>query len=143
MDNVNTHTTTSLYEAFEPEKAYALAGRLEIHHAPKHGFWLNIAQIELSCLTKRCLGRRIADLDGELTAWAGATNTDQRQVDWGFTTSDAQIKLRHLDPALHIRRSTRSGWPQAPDGRSGGATRRCRAVRCGSGACRWSHWGRP
>ncbi|MGH3968057.1 MAG: IS630 family transposase, partial [Mycobacterium sp.] len=63
MDNLNTHSIASLYEAFPPEKAYALAGRLEIHHTPKHGSWLNIAEIELSCLTKQCLGRRIADLD--------------------------------------------------------------------------------
>jgi hypothetical protein len=63
MDNLNTHAIASLYEAFPPEKAYALASRLEIHHTPKHGSWLNIAEIELSCLTKQCLGRRIADLD--------------------------------------------------------------------------------
>ena len=76
MDNLNTHSIASLYEAFPPEKAYALAGRLEIHHTPKHGSWLNIAEIELSCLTKQCLGRRIADLavlDSELAAWAEAT----------------------------------------------------------------------
>lgn len=103
MDNLNTHSIASLYEAFPPEKAYALAGRLEIHHTPKHGSWLNIAEIELSCLTKQCLGRRIADLavlNTELTAWTEATNADQRQVDWRFTTSDARIKLRHLYPAL-------------------------------------------
>lgn len=61
MDNLNTHSIASLYEAFPPQKAYALAGRLEIHHTPKHGSWLNIAEIELSCLTTQCLGRRIAD----------------------------------------------------------------------------------
>ena len=61
MDNLNTHSIASLYQAFPPEKAYALAGRLEIHHTPKHGSWLNIAEIELSCLTKQCLGRRIAN----------------------------------------------------------------------------------
>jgi len=103
MDNLNTHSTASLYQAFPPEKAYALAGRLEIHHTPKHGSWLNIAEIELSCLTKQCLGRRIADLDvlnEELDAWTRATNADERQVDWQFTTSDARIKLRHLYPVL-------------------------------------------
>jgi hypothetical protein len=103
MDNLNTHSIASLYEAFPPEKAYALAARLEIHHTPKHGSWLNIAEIELSCLTKQCLGRRIAELDdlnAELTAWTDATNADQRQVDWRFTTRDARIKLRHLYPAL-------------------------------------------
>jgi len=103
MDNLNTHGIASLYEAFPPEKAYALAQRLDIHHTPKHGSWLNIAEIELSCMTKQCLGRRIADLDTlnhELHAWQDATNTDQRQVDWQFTTKDARVKLRHLYPTL-------------------------------------------
>ncbi|WP_375504242.1 IS630 family transposase [uncultured Jatrophihabitans sp.] len=96
MDNLNTHNIASLYQAFPPEKAYALAQPLEIHHTPKHGSWLNTAEIELSCLTKQCLGRRIPDLDilnTELDAWTKATNTDTRQVDWRFTTSDARIKL--------------------------------------------------
>lgn len=103
MDNLNTHAIASLYEAFPPEKAYALAARLEIHHTPKHGSWLNIAEIELSCLTRQCLGRRIPELDAlntELTAWTSATNAGQRQVDWRFTTSDARIKLRHLYPVI-------------------------------------------
>ena len=93
----------SLYQAFPPEKAYAVASRLEIHHTPKHGSWLNIAEIELSCLTKQCLGRRIATLDAlniELTAWTDEINADERQVDWRFTTKDARIKLRHLYPVL-------------------------------------------
>ena len=101
MDNLNTHTLGSLYEAFEPAKARALASRLEIHHTPKHGSWLNIAEIELSRLTRQCLDRRIDDLDLlniELAAWQAATNAHQRQVDWQFTTSDARIKLRHLYP---------------------------------------------
>ena len=103
MDNLNTHSIASLYQAFPPEKAYALAGRLEIHHTPKHGSWLNIAEIELSCLTKQCLGRRIDkldDLNTELDAWTRQINADQRQVDWRFTTRDARIKLRHLYPVL-------------------------------------------
>jgi hypothetical protein len=101
MDNLNTHGIASLYEAFEPEEALALAQRLEIHHTPKHGSWLNIAEIELSALTRQCLDRRISDLDvlnTELAAWQAATNADQRQVDWQFTTDDARIKLRHLYP---------------------------------------------
>ena len=101
MDNLNTHTLGSLYEAFEPAKARSLAQRLEIHHTPKHGSWLNIAEIELSALTRQCLNRRIHDIDTlntELTAWQTATNTDQRQVNWHFTTSDARTKLRHLYP---------------------------------------------
>jgi hypothetical protein len=103
MDNLNTHNIGSLYEAFDPVKAFALAQRLEIHHTPKHGSWLNIAEIELSALTRQCLDRRIADLDvlnTELTAWQHATNNDQRQVNWHFTTSDARTKLRHLYPDL-------------------------------------------
>jgi DDE superfamily endonuclease len=101
MDNLNTHGIGSLYEAFEPAEAFALAQRLEIHHTPRHGSWLNIAEIELSALTRQCLDRRISDLDAlntELAAWQHATNTAQRQVDWHFTTSDARIKLRHLYP---------------------------------------------
>jgi len=101
MDNLNTHGIASLYEAFEPEVAFALAQRLEIHHTPKHGSWLNIAEIELSALTRQCLDRRISDLEilnTELAAWQHATNAEQRQVDWQFTTDDARVKLRHLYP---------------------------------------------
>ena len=101
MDNLNTHTLGSLYEAFDPAKARALAQRLEIHHTPKHGSWLNIAEIELSALTRQCLDRRIDDIDllnTELAAWQTATNADQRQVQWHFTTSDARTRLRHLYP---------------------------------------------
>jgi hypothetical protein len=101
MDNLNTHTIGSLYEAFAPAKARALAQRLEIHHTPKHGSWLNIAEIELSALARQCLDRRIDDLEvlnSELAAWQASTNADQRQVNWHFTTSDARIKLRHLYP---------------------------------------------
>lgn len=101
MDNLNTHNIASLYEAFEPAEAFALAQRLEIHHTPKHGSWLNIAEIELSALTRQCLDRRISDLDtlnSELAAWQNTTNANQRQVDWQFTTDDARIKLRHLYP---------------------------------------------
>ena len=91
----------SLYEAFPPAKARALAQRLEIHHTPKHGSWLNVAEIELSRLSRQCLDRRIHDLDllnHELGAWQHEANTDQRQVHWHFTTADARTKLRHLYP---------------------------------------------
>jgi hypothetical protein len=101
MDNLNTHGIGSLYEAFEPAEAHALAQRLEIHHTPKHGSWLNIAEIELSALTRQCLDRRIDDLpvlNTELAAWQQQTNADQRQVDWHFTTEDARVRLRHLYP---------------------------------------------
>lgn len=103
MDNLNTHSIASLYQAFPPDKAFALAQRLEIHHTPKHGSWLNIAEIELARLTKQCLQRRIPSLEQlntELAAWQHATNTDTKQVDWQFTTKDARIKLRHLYPTL-------------------------------------------
>ena len=101
MDNLNTHNVASLYEAFEPAEAFALAQRLEIHHTPKHGSWLNIAEIELSALTRQCLDRRVDDLDvlnTELAAWQAATNAEQRQVQWHFTTQDARTRLRHLYP---------------------------------------------
>ena len=103
MDNLNIHGTGSLYEAFEPAEASALAQRLEIHHTPRHGSWLNIAEIELSALTRQCLDRRIdapAPLNAELAAWQQQTNSDQRQVQWHFTTGDARVKLRHLYPTL-------------------------------------------
>jgi hypothetical protein len=103
MDNLNTHTLGSLYEAFEPAKARALTERLDFHYTPKHGSWLNIAEIELSRLTRQCLDRRIDDLDllnAELAAWQAATNDDMKQVDWQFTTTDARIKLRRLYPDL-------------------------------------------
>lgn len=101
MDNLNTHDIASLYEAFAPAEAFALAQRLEIHHTPKHGSWLNIAEIELSALSRQCLDRRISTLDtlnAELAAWQHAINTEQRQVRWQFTTDDARVKLRHLYP---------------------------------------------
>lgn len=103
MDNLNTHGPGSLYEAFEPQQAHALAQRLEIHHTPRHGSWLNVAEIELSALTRQCLDRRVGDielLNSELAAWQHEVNTGQRQVDWQFTTDDARIKLRHLYPTL-------------------------------------------
>jgi hypothetical protein len=101
MDNLNTHGIGSLYEAFEPSEAFALAQRLEIHHTPKHGSWLNIAEIELSVLARQCLDRRIGSieiLNTELAAWQAATNAEQRQVDWQFSTDAARVKLRHLYP---------------------------------------------
>jgi len=101
MDNLNTHSIASLYEAFTPDEAFSLAQRLEIHYTPKHGSWLNIAEIELSALSRQCLDRRISDLDTlntELAAWQHTLNTEQRQVRWQFTTDDARVKLRHLYP---------------------------------------------
>jgi hypothetical protein len=100
-DNLNTHKVASLYEAFEPSEARRLARRLELHHTPKHGSWLNIAEIELSVLSKQCLNRRIADLETlrhETKAWEHARNATQTGVDWHFTTEDARIRLKRLYP---------------------------------------------
>jgi hypothetical protein len=104
MDNLNTHTISSLYEAFPPEEAFRLAQRLEIHFTPKHGSWLNIAEIELSAMAIQCLGsRRICDietLNSELASWHIRRNKSQKGVDWQFTTSDARIKLKRLYPLV-------------------------------------------
>jgi hypothetical protein len=103
QDNLNTHTPTSLYEAFAPAEAKRLADRLELHYTPKHGSWLNMAEIELAVLTEQCLDRRLADratLEREVAAWQAARNADGRGVDWRFTTEDARIKLKHLYPAI-------------------------------------------
>lgn len=101
MDNLNTHTTGSFYETFDPQKARSLARRLEIHYTPKHGSWLNMAEIELSVMTSQCLGRRIPsirELKRELSAWESSRNASTKTVDWQFTTEDARVKLKSLYP---------------------------------------------
>jgi hypothetical protein len=103
MDNLNTHNLASLYETFEPEEARRLARRLEIHHTPKHGSWLNIAEIELSALKIQCLDRRIPEigkLRSEVAAWEAHRNSRIATVDWQFSTTDARIKLKRLYPKL-------------------------------------------
>jgi hypothetical protein len=104
MDNLNTHITSSLYEAFPPEEAFRLAQRLEIHYTPKHGSWLNIAECELSALATQCLGdRRIPDIDtlnADLGSWNTRRNFSQKGVDWQFTNEDARIKLKRLYPTI-------------------------------------------
>jgi hypothetical protein len=103
MDNLNTHTPAALYEVFPPVEAWALAQRLEIHYTPKHGSWLDMAEIELSVLARQCLDRRIPDrltLTQEVAAWEEARNAQGSPVDWRFTTADARIKLKHLYPSL-------------------------------------------
>jgi hypothetical protein len=100
-DNLNTHHVASLYEAFEPETAHRLARRLEIHYTPRNGSWLNVAEIELSVLTRQCLARRIAtraELAREIARWERDRNADASRVVWRFRTEDARIKLRHLYP---------------------------------------------
>lgn len=103
MDNLNTHSTASLYETFPPEQARTLAERLDIHYTPKHGSWLNIAEIELSVLKGQCLDRRIPDMDTmqqQIAAWENDRNNRQSKVIWQFSTKDARIKLKRLYPKL-------------------------------------------
>lgn len=104
MDNLNTHTIASLYETFPPDEAFRLAQRLEIHYTPKHGSWLNIAEVELAAMAAQCLGkRRIPDLsilNAELAAWYTQRNQNQKGVEWQFTTNDARIKLKRLYPLV-------------------------------------------
>ena len=102
MDNLNTHVTSSFYEAFPPEEAFRLSQRLEIHYTPKHGSWLDIAEIELSALATQCLGSRripsIEALNKELSAWETHRNINQKSVDWHFTTAGARTKLKRFYP---------------------------------------------
>jgi DDE superfamily endonuclease len=105
MDNLNTHKIASLYEAFEPAEARRLVEKLEIHYTPKHGSWLDMAETELSILTKQCLDRRIPDLatlDREVAAWERPRNAAESKVNWQFTTSDARIKLKKLYPSIQV-----------------------------------------
>jgi hypothetical protein len=103
VDNLNTHTGASLYEAFEPSEARRLLDRLQIHYTPKHGSWLNMAEIELGVLSRQCLDRRVADketLITEVAAWQCRRNTAEAKVDWRFTNDEARIKLKRLYPTL-------------------------------------------
>jgi len=102
-DNLNTHTPGCLYEAFEPARARRIAEKLEWHYTPKHGSWLNMAEIELAALGKQCLGRRIGSLEelrGEVAAWEEERNERQVEAHWQFTTSKARVKLRRLYPSI-------------------------------------------
>jgi len=103
MDNLNTHKIASLYEAFPPERARRIAEKLEIHHTPKHGSWLNMAEIELSVLARQCLARRIEtreEMEREVAAWEEDRNERGVEIRWRFTTADARIKLPRLYPVL-------------------------------------------
>ena len=100
-DNLNTHKYASLYKAFEASEAFRLQRRLQLHHTPVHGSWLNIAEIELSVFKRQCLCRRIPDIEtlsAEAVAWAAARNAAAKRVDWRFTTEDARIRLKRLYP---------------------------------------------
>ena len=102
-DNLNTHSPAALYERFEPAEAFRIAKRIEWHYTPEHAIWLNIAEIELSALSRQCLNRRIADketLMTEVAAWEQQRNSLKATIDWQFTTADARIKLRRLYPEI-------------------------------------------
>jgi len=103
MDNLNTHTAGAFYEAFIPEQAKFLYERFEFIYTPKHGSWLNMAEIELNILTRQCLSRRIESIEsmqGEVSAWRAQRNTKGAKIDWQFTTKDARIKLKRLYPTF-------------------------------------------
>jgi hypothetical protein len=104
LDQLNTHSPASLYAAFPPAEAKRLADKLEIHHTPKHGSWLNVAELELAVLERQCLRQRFGDrasLEAAVAAWAARRNAAGSAVDWQFTTADARTKLKRLYPAIH------------------------------------------
>lgn len=106
-DQLNTHVKASVYKAFEPAKAKRILDKLEFHYTPKHGSWLDMAEIELSVLARECLDRRIPDkitLLKEVAAWELRRNQGERTVDWQFTTADARIKLKRLYPSIIFAR---------------------------------------
>jgi DDE superfamily endonuclease len=111
MDNLNTHTPSSLYSTFTPPEAYRVLKKLEIHYTPVHGSWLNMAEIELSALARQCLSRRIGgqeELEREVQAWQERRNAEATTVNWRFTTADARIKLKRLYPSLEKKKSSAS-----------------------------------
>lgn len=105
MDQLNTHSAASFYEAFPPKEAQWLASKIEIHYTPKHGSWLNMAEIEFSALSRQCLDQRIAikeTLDRQIQAWVQKRNSSKASVDWQFKTKDARIKLKSLYPSIQL-----------------------------------------
>jgi len=106
LDNLNTHSPAALYQAFDPAEAHRLAARFEWVYTPKHGSWLNVAELEFAALRRQCLGRRIgtmAELRAEVEAWQDERNERAVEIDWQFTTEDARTKLRHLYPQIQPR----------------------------------------
>lgn len=104
-DNLNTHNISSLYEKFTPEESMRISRKLEIHHTPKHGSWLDMAEIELSAFTKECLNRRIGSIEEmkkEAKAWYSDRNARPKGIDWQFSVSDARLKLKHLYPTIDV-----------------------------------------
>jgi DDE superfamily endonuclease len=105
LDNLNTHTPSAFYETFEPEEARRLVKRFEFHFTPKHGSWLNMAEIELSALVRQCLDRRLPDLQTltqEVQAWQQQRNDEVVKVQWQFQTTNARTKLKHLYPKIQV-----------------------------------------
>lgn len=105
MDNLNTHTPAAFYQVFKPEEARRLVERFEFHYTPKHGSWLNMAEIELSALVRQCLDRRIPDKETmiqEVKAWQDQRNSEVVKVHWQFTTADARVKLKSLYPKIEV-----------------------------------------
>jgi len=103
QDNLNTHTPAALYEAFEPSEAKRILNRLEFHYTPKHGSWLDMAEIEIGILSRQCLDRRIPDEDTlrrEIAAWEASRNEQRATIEWRFTSSDARVKLNRLYPDI-------------------------------------------
>ena len=103
MDNLNTHAGASLYKVFEPAEARRLLDKLEFHYTPKHGSWLNMAEIEFSLLSRQCMSDRMVNreyLTQEVAAWVKNRNSSKSEMNWRFTTEDARIKLKHLYPTL-------------------------------------------
>jgi len=103
MDNLNTHTGASLYKAFEPKEARRILDKLDIHYTPKHGSWLNMAEIEFSVLSRQCLDQRISDketLEKEVYEWVKKRNDYAKPMEWRFTTEDARVKLKRLYPSI-------------------------------------------
>jgi len=113
-DNLNTHSPAALYEVFEPAKAKSILDRLEFHFTPKHGSWLNMAEIELSVIGRQCLSGYIPDivtLEHETAAWENERNTQKTTVEWRFTTDDARIKLMKLYPVIHLEENVKEPLP--------------------------------
>jgi len=128
MDNLNTHSPASLYQAFEPEEAKRLADKLEIHYTPTHGSWLDMAEIELAVLSSQCLDRRLPDiatLTAEVAAWEEERNRTATTIDWRFTTEDARVRLKYLYPSHDQKRRTK-GHSRPRRRSKGAATRRTR-----------------
>lgn len=127
MDNLNTHSPAARYEAFAPAEAKRLADRLAIHYTPKHGSWLNMAEIELHALAGQCPDRRLPDratLTAEVAAWEATRNAAVSAIDWRFTTADARIKLKHRYPVLDDCQATSTGRHEEVRSRAAGALSR-------------------